>query len=305
MRIEQKRTDYAIGIAATGLAYILWGILPLYWKAFGSISAIEVVTHRIIWSLGFLVIFLLLFEKRKSVVAEIKYVFSRKNQVIGITTAAVLISINWLVYIFAIECDRIVEASLGYYINPLVNILLATLLLKEHLSKVEWIAVAVAGAGVLCLTLYYGSFPWIALVLAFTFGFYGLIKKKIEIGPCIGLTVETLIIAPFALISLYFFNPAQVSFWNKEGYIIMLLIGTGVVTVIPMLLFVTGAKRISFTLVGFLQYIAPTIMLLLGLFVFHESFSVLQFIAFILIWLALLMFSLSRIMMGDKLAKST
>lgn len=292
MKIKQSQNS--MGVLATGLSYLLWGILPIYWKSVGSVPAGEVLAHRIIWSLVFMLLILLLLGKLKMVATEMKYVFTHKKQAMSMILASVLISINWLVFIFAVESNQVVEASLGYYINPLLNVFLATFFLKERLNKAEWVSVAIAAGGVLCLTLYYGTFPWAALTLAATFGFYGLIKKKVSIGAWTGLTIETLIMTPFALIFLFFFDHSSVSLWERDVSIILLLMGAGVVTAIPLLLFAAGAKRISFTLLGFLQYIAPTIMLLLGLFLFHEPFSTPQLLAFMLIWLALLIFSFSR-----------
>ncbi|MBN3523326.1 EamA family transporter RarD [Paenibacillus apiarius] len=289
-----KQGEYSMGVLATGLSYLLWGVLPIYWKSVGSVPAGEVLAHRIIWSLVFMLLILLLLGKLKTVTAEMKYVFTHKKQAISMILASVLISVNWLVFIFAVESDRVVEASLGYYINPLLNVFLATFFLKERLNKAEWISVAIAAGGVLCLTIYYGSIPWAALTLAATFGFYGLIKKKVAIGAWTGLTIETLIMTPFALVFLLFFDHSSVSLWDRDISVILLLMGAGVVTAIPLLLFAAGAKRISFTLVGFLQYIAPTIMLLLGLFLFHEPFSLPQLLAFLLIWIALLIFTFSR-----------
>lgn len=226
-----------------------------------------------------------------------------KKQAAGVIIASVLISINWLIYIFAVESNHVVEASLGYYINPLFNVFLATFFLKERLNKAEWLSVAIAAAGVLWLTVYYGSFPWAALTLAATFGVYGLIKKKIPVGAWTGLTLETFIMASFALIFLFFFNSGAVPLAEEQLSTVLLLMGAGVVTAVPLLLFAAGTKRISFTLVGFLQYIAPTIMLLLGLFVFHEPFDASQLFAFSLIWVALIIFSWSR--SRDMLARRT
>ncbi|WP_028546615.1 EamA family transporter RarD [Paenibacillus taiwanensis] len=289
-----KQSPYAMGVLATGLSYLLWGVLPIYWKSIGAVPAEEVLAHRIIWSLVFMVVVLLAAGKFKGVMTEIKAVFTNKRQASSMILAAILISVNWLVFIFAVKSDHVLEASMGYYINPLLNVFLATLFLKERLNKVEWASVVIAGTGVLCLTVYYGKFPWAALILATTFSFYGLIKKKVKVSVWTGLTIETLIIAPFALIYLLFFDRSGVSMWDQDMTTIILLIGTGIVTAIPLLLFAAGAQRISFTLVGFLQYMAPTIMLLLGLFLFHEPFSQAQLFAFILIWLALLLFSVSR-----------
>lgn len=303
LTVEQKQSQYVMGVLAAGLSYLIWGFLPLYWKAVGTVPAGEVLAHRIIWSLVFMIFLLLLLGKWKVVAAEIKAICRHKKQAAGVIIASVLISINWLIYIFAVESNHVVEASLGYYINPLFNVFLATFFLKERLNKAEWLSVAIAAAGVLWLTVYYGSFPWAALTLAATFGVYGLIKKKIPVGAWTGLTLETFIMAPFALIFLFFFNSGAVPLAEEQLSTVLLLMGAGVVTAVPLLLFAAGTKRISFTLVGFLQYIAPTIMLLLGLFVFHEPFDASQLFAFSLIWVALIIFSWSR--SRDMLARRT
>lgn len=302
--MKQSQSNYTAGIVAAGVSYIIWGILPIYWKLLGTVSAVEVLAHRVIWSLAFMILILILLGKWKSTATEIKQLFTHKRQAISIFAASIAISINWLVYIFAVENAHVVEVSLGYFIGPLLNIFLATVFLHERLKKVEWVAVAIAATGVMYLTVCSGSFPWVALMLAITFSCYGLIKKKVDIVPWTGITLETFIITPFALAFLCFFHSGSSSFWERDGSIILLLMGAGVVTVIPLLLFATGAKRVSFTLMGFLQYIAPTIILLLGLFAFGESFTVPQFLAFSLIWIALIVFSISKIMGISNISKS-
>lgn len=292
--MKLKQNQYSVGVLAAGLAYLIWGILPIYWKLVKSVPAEEVLAHRIIWSLAFMILVLLAMGKHKMVASEIKHVFTHKKQAFSIILASVLISANWLVFIFSVASDHVIEASLGYYINPLLNVFLATFFLKERLNKAEWVSVTIAAGGVLCMTLYYGNFPWAALTLAATFSFYGLIKKKVAVSAWTGLTIETLIMTPFALLFLIFFDQNTVSLWDRDISTVLLLMGAGVVTAIPLLLFAAGAKRISFTLVGFLQYAAPTIMLMLGLFVFHEPFSLPQLLSFVLIWIALIIFSCSR-----------
>jgi len=292
--MKLKQSQYSMGVLAAGSAYLIWGILPIYWKLVGSVPAEEVLAHRIIWSLVFMILVLSMIGKLKMVASEIKHVFTHKKQAMSIILASVLISANWLVFIFSVASDHVIEASLGYYINPLLNVFLATFFLKERLSKAEWVSVSIAAGGVFCMTLYYGSFPWAALTLAATFSFYGLIKKKVSVSAWTGLKIETLIMTPFALLFLLFFDQSTVSLWDRGISIVLLLMGAGVITAIPLLLFTAGAKRISFTLVGFLQYVAPTIMLILGVFLFHEPFSLPQLLSFILIWIALIIFSLSR-----------
>ncbi|MDQ0300034.1 chloramphenicol-sensitive protein RarD [Salibacterium salarium] len=282
------------GVLAAMLAYVSWGFLPLYWKLVGDVPAAEVLAHRIVWSLVFMIVALFLMRKLKGVWGEIKQTFSSRKSGIAISLAAILISINWFIFIFAVNSDRVIEASLGYYINPLINVVLATIFLKEKLSKSEGLAFLLAVAGVVTLTVYYGYLPWAALGLALSFGFYGLIKKTAAVGAWAGLTIETLLMTPFALLFLFFIREGNSAVFHYGTNTTLFLLGAGAATAIPLLLFAAGAKRISFSLMGFLQYFAPTIMLILGVFLFQEPFSQQQFIAFVIVWTGLLIFTISR-----------
>lgn len=287
MKNEQQR----VGVLAVLSAYLIWGVLPLYWKLVAHVPSAEVLAHRFIWSFVFMVVMLFLIRRFRAVAVDIWQAFSNFRSAAGILLAAVLICSNWYVFIVIVNSDRVVEASLGYYINPLVNVVLATIFLKERLSRWELVSFCLATAGVLTLTLHYGRVPWAAIFLALTFGFYGLIKKTVSVGAWAGLTIETLLITPLALLFLLIEGGA---FTTEGTSTALLLMGAGAATAVPLLLFAAGTKRISFALVGFLQYIAPTIMLVLGVFLFHEPFSYVQLLSFVLIWIGLIIFTVSR-----------
>ncbi len=282
------------GVIAATSAYLIWGFLPLYWKLVEEVPAGEVLAHRIIWSLVLITAVLAAIGWFPGVWKEIRHAFSTRKSALGITAAAFVISCNWFIFVFAVNSDRVIEVSLGYYINPLINVLLATVFLKERLSKVEKSAFLLAAAGVILLTFHYGYVPWAALALALSFGLYGLIKKTVTVGAWAGLMIETLLMAPFALLFLFFFRGESGGIFHYGWEIGFLLVGTGAATALPLLLFATGAKRITFSLLGFLQYIAPTIMLVLGVFLFQEPFSTGQLISFLIVWTGLVLFTYSR-----------
>jgi len=285
-----ENKEEKVGIIYITAAYILWGFLPIYWKLIDHVPADEILAHRIVWSFILMICIVLSLRKWPPFVQECKRIFNNKKQLLIITSASIVISLNWLTYIWAVNSDYVIQTSLGYYINPLVSILLGMLVLKETLTKRQWFSFAIAGIGVLYLTFSFGVFPWVSLVLAFTFGLYGLLKKMVDISAMFGLTIETMIVTPIAAIYLLAF-PAQTisvnSFSSGTG---VLLIGAGVATAIPLLLFASGAKHIPLAMIGFLQYIVPTIMLVLGVFLFKETFSTAHFIAFALIWIALIIY---------------
>jgi len=270
----------------TAASYILWGSLPLYWKALGGVSAEVVLAHRILWALV-VVTAMVLFLKLGS---EVRSVFSDARKTIRMVGAAMLISFNWWLYIWAINTGHVVETALGYYINPLVSVLLGIFFLKERLSRAQIMAFGLAALGVVVMALGVGRVPYIALGLALSFGFYGLLKKQAPVSALSSLQLETLFSLPLALILLVpaagFFGSADPS-WIQ----IMLLILAGPVTALPLWLFGTGARLIPMARIGFLQYISPTINLGLGLWIFHESFGPWQAGAFACIWAALVIYS--------------
>ncbi|KHF38798.1 EamA family transporter RarD [Halalkalibacter okhensis] len=298
------KSEHQIGVFAAIFAYLIWGILPLYWKLLEPVSAGEVLAHRIVWSLVFMILILAFKKQLRSSWKEFIYIFTHIRSAVAIILASCFITLNWFVFIWAVNSDRVVEASLGYYINPLINVLLAMVFLKERFTRWQGISIGLAFIGVAVMTIFYGVIPWAALILAVSFGLYGLIKKMVKTGAMIGLTIETLLMAPFALLFLTWFYKQpenSSSFGSVHAETTWLLMGAGAVTAIPLLLFAIGAKRISFSLIGFLQYMAPTIMLLIGVFLYNEPFSRIQLTAFIFIWVGLFIFSTSKTTVFKKL----
>lgn len=279
-------------------AYIIWGILPLYWKLVGNVGSIDILFYRIIWSLLFMLICLTISKKLPSFINEVKILLENRKQVLAIIIAAIFISLNWGIYIYTVSIGEVQQASLGYYINPLLNVLAGTLYLKEPLSKQATLASLFALAGVVLLTIQTGVFPFNSIFLAASFCIYGLAKKQLDLSAATSITLETLIIAPFALIYLFFISDP--GFMNYPLTTNLLLIGAGIVTAIPLLLFANAVKKLSYITVGFLQYINPTIMLLMAIFLFHEPYALPQFIAFSFIWLGILIFIIGNLIEARK-----
>ena len=260
----------ALGIIYTMGAYILWGILPIYWKLIDEVPALEILTHRVIWSFVF-VLLIVVILKRKILKNFFQVQMSQKKTWLGLFLASLFISINWFTYIYAVNTNHIVEASLGYYINPLIAVLLGVFVLREKVNKMQTISFIIAGIGVLYMTISVGKIPWISLILAISFGFYGLSKKLIKVDSILGLLLETLFIFPFALLFLAYLGVNnQQSFSTGSLTTDLFLIGSGIATAIPLLWFGIGAQKIPLYLVGFLQYISPTISLILGVVMYGE-----------------------------------
>jgi chloramphenicol-sensitive protein RarD len=271
-------------------AYTIWGLFPLYWKQVEFVPAEQIIAHRIVWS--FLVLLPVLAWsawRRTRVAGE----FGVSTASIGVyTIAAVLIAVNWFTYVWAVNHDFVVETSLGYFITPLVNVLLGVVVLREALRAWQWAAVALAGAGVAYLTAVYGSVPWIALALAVSFGTYGLVKKKAPMPPLSGLTLETgLLFAPAVAFLVAVELRATGAFGHAGTTPTLLLAGAGVVTTVPLLMFATAVRHVPLSIIGLLQFIAPTIQFFLGVFVYREPFSRSQLIGFGLVWAALAVFA--------------
>jgi chloramphenicol-sensitive protein RarD len=288
------------GIFYAAGSYILWGLLPVFWKALQGVPALEILAHRIVWSL--LVVLLLLVYHRQW--HWLGAVFQNKRIVLTFMTSALLLTLNWFIYIWAVNADYIVEASLGYFINPLVNVLLGVLFLKERLRFWQGVAIAVALSGVVYLTVSYGTLPWIALTLAASFGGYGLLRKTASLNSLEGLTLETLLLffpALAYLCCLTWLGTAR--FGHAGATTTMLLVLAGLATAVPLLLFAAGARRITLTSLGILQYIAPTLQFLLGVFVYNETLSLPRLIGFCLIWLALFLYSLEGLLQGNRASR--
>jgi chloramphenicol-sensitive protein RarD len=275
------------GVLYAVLAYTAWGLLPVYWKFFGQIPAFEVLSHRILWSMVFL-IGLLVGQRRSS---EFWQVWRFKRKVSFLLVTALLLTFNWGLYIYGVNTQRVVETSLGYFINPLANVLLGFAVLKERLHWGQQFAVLLASLGVVNFVWQLGTVPWIALGLAFSFAFYGLVRKLVPVSPMVGLAVETLLATPVALAFIGYETATGTGHFSANLWLTLLLIGAGIVTSFPLLWFNNAAKRLRLSTLGFFQYIAPTLQLMLGIFLYHESFSRTHAVTFGLIWLALLTYS--------------
>lgn len=268
-------------------AYITWGLFPIYWKWLHNVPALQLISHRVLWS--FLLLFVVILVSRQWSVFRAAALRPRVVRIYLV--AAVLIGINWLVYIWAVNAGFIVEVSLGYYINPLLNVCMGVLFLRERLRTLQWVPLGLATVGVLYLTFAYGSLPWIALTLAFSFGLYGLVKKTAPLGSLYGLTLETgLLFLPALLFLLYSEMTRQGAFLHSGAVSDVLMMGAGLMTTVPLLMFASAARRIPLSLVGILQYIAPTLQFLLGVLVYGEPFTHTQFIGFGIVWAALILF---------------
>ena len=268
-------------------AYIIWGLLPLYWKLVEKAGAYEILAHRGIWSLLICISLLALRKQLKSA-----YVMVRSSRTLSLLfLASGLLTINWGVYIWSVTVNRVVEAALGYYITPLINVTFGVLLLREKLRPAQWIAVALAAAGVVILTLGYGSLPWIALVLAISWGSYSLIKKSLNLGALETLSLETLFAFLPNLVFLFIIQGNGSAEFGSTWSISLLLFGAGAATVIPLLLFNGSTTRLPLSTVGLLQYITPTIMFFIGIFINNEDISKTKVIGFAFIWLALAVLS--------------
>lgn len=269
------------GIAVVTGAFFIWGLFPLYFKPLAGVPALELVSHRIVWSAVFVVAWLLWRRELPEVVTVLRD--WRKAR--WLAASAVLICVNWLVYVWAVTHGRVVEVSLGYFINPLFNVALGIAVFRERLSRPQWLAVSLAVAGVLYLSIASGRAPWIALWLAATFAGYGLVRKAAPVGAVIGLAVETLLVAPLAagwLLWLAINGTASLGAgaWHVDA----LLVASGIVTALPLAMFAGGARVIPFSLSGVIQYLAPTMVFLLGVLAFGEAFTLNQAVGFALIW---------------------
>ncbi|MEM8637991.1 MAG: EamA family transporter RarD [Cyanobacteria bacterium P01_G01_bin.54] len=278
-----------IGIFYALLAYGSWGLLPIYWKLFGDVPAVEVLSHRMIWSLVFL-LGLLVGQQRWG---EFRAALGSPPRLRILLLTATLIACNWGIYIYGVNSDRVVETSLGYYINPLVTVLLGTVILRERLNRVQWVAVGLATVGVLHFIWNLGQVPWIALGLALSFAFYGLLRKVTAVAPMVGLAVETGAIAPVLLVLVGYWQVQGVGQFGSTLPLTLAFMGAGIVTSMPLLWFNNAAQRLPLSALGFLQYIAPSLALLLGVFLYQEPFTHTHAVTFGCIWLALGLYSVN------------
>lgn len=276
------------GLFYAALAYTAWGLLPVFFKHLIQVNAFEIVMHRMVWSLVFLLCVLAVLKRW----AWLRGVASQPRVLLAFAASALLLSVNWSVYVWAVQNAHMVDASLGYFILPLVNVALGFAFLNERPRPGQWLAVAVAAAGVLWLTVQAGRLPWVALVLAVTFGIYGLLRKLAKLGALEGLTLETLLLWPMAVGMLAWWA------WHGQGALVQgdpatlgWLLLAGPLTAIPLLLFAAGARRIPMATLGILQYISPSLQMLLGVWLYGEAFEPARAIGFYLIWMALVLYS--------------
>lgn len=284
--IHDRRLGYAAGLAAYGL----WGVIPAYFKLLQSIAPDAIVAHRVAWSLPLLLLALLLF-KRMRMVGE---VLRSPKLVLALTASALLIGVNWLLYVYAINSGHILAGSLGYYLNPLANILLGRFLLHERLEKRQWLAVGIAGTGVAVLAAGALTTLWISLSLCFSFAIYGVIRKLVPVDSLTGLSVETLLLYPFAIGWLWWAGP-PLGALAADPALLALLAGLGFVSTVPLLLFTEAARRLPYSTVGMLQFIAPTLQFLLAVLFFGENLTDAHLIAFAAIWAALALYASSLV----------
>jgi chloramphenicol-sensitive protein RarD len=285
----ENREKASLGYILALQAFVAWGLLPVYWKLLKHVPAVEILAHRILWSALFTLLFL--WWKGKFNLRPL--LFSRPKMAI-LVTAAILVGGNWGIYIYAVNANHIVEASLGYYINPLVSVMLGVLVLKERLDNFQKIALVLALSAVIYLTIDYGRFPWIAIYLAFSFGIYGLLKKMSNFEAMPALAVETIVLTPFALLLIgHGVGTGTGAFPSSSWLTNGLLMLTGVATTLPLYWFAQAAQRIPLSSVGFMQYLSPTLSLILGVGVYGEPFHTQHVIAFGIIWIALAFYTIS------------
>jgi chloramphenicol-sensitive protein RarD len=278
-----------LGVVYASSAFLIWGISPIYWKAMRVVPALEIILHRIVWSFILLLPLIIILRRWQEFIDALK----NYRTLLILLSTAMIVGGNWLLYIWAVNNDYLLQASLGYYINPLVNVVLGMVFLKERLRLLQIVAVMLATAGVIYLTVYFGAFPWIALTLAVTFGFYGLIRKVAPVGSLVGLTVETLLLSIPALVYIFYLDSqGQGTIFRVSLKLDLLLMGCAPVTAIPLLLFTLGARRLYLSTMGLLQYIAPSCIFILAVFLFREPFAMAQAVTFILIWTALAIYSM-------------
>ena len=284
--------DTRRGLLFGTAAYALWGLFPLYWPLLEPAGAVEILAHRIVWSALTMAVLVLVLGRTPAVLTA----FRDRRSLQLLTVAAVVISVNWATYIYGVNNDRVVEAALGYFINPLVTVMMGVLVLGERLRRLQWIALGIASFAVVVLTIDYGRPPWVALVLAFSFGTYGLAKKQAGVGPIESLTIETLVLAPIALSYVVWLVATGASNFGSHGTGHSLLFTTtGIVTAIPLMFFGAAAIRVPLVALGLLQYLAPIIQFALGVLLFREDMPVGRWIGFGLVWVALVIFTVETI----------
>lgn len=278
------------------ICYISWGLFPIYFKLLTAVAAYELLSIRIIFSFLFMAILVIVLKKKDILKEDFNRLMRNKRMLLFVIAASFLITINWLTYIIAVNTNHILEASFGYYLNPIVTIILAVVFLKERLNKVQIVACIFVACSLIYLFISLGSLPWISLLLAFSFGIYGLCKKKIELSVVASLLIETAIVTPFALIYMFYTGvEGKLTFTTVDLLSITLLVLSGVVTAVPLMLFANAAINIPLYILGILQYMPPTIQFLIGIFVYNEPLNTSRLISFLIIWTAVLIFCYSTL----------
>jgi len=290
------------GIAYALGAYVIWGLFPIYWKWLRDVPAVQLVSHRVVWSCVILCAVILLARDWANFAA-----LARAPRVVGVyVIAALLIAANWLVFIWAVTAGYVIESSLGYFIVPLVNVLLGVMFLHERLRPWQWLSLGLAATGLLYLSFVYGKVPWIGLAIGFSFGTYGLVKKTAPLGSLHGLTLETgILLLPALGYLLYCDARGDGAFLHGGALRDLLLVGAGVVTTGPLLLFASAAKRVALSQMGFMQYISPILQFLLGILVYKEPFSWTQSVGYFIVWTALMIFAIEGVLSYRTRAEAT
>lgn len=279
--------------------YLIWGVLPLYWNLLARAEANEILAHRIIWSFVFMVVVLMVTKRWQSFKEDCRALWQDKKRAAILLLAAFTISLNWLTYIWAVNHGHVIDTSIGYYINPLMSVLFGIVFFRERISGLKKISLLLAAIGIVLMTYQLGKLPWVAVALAVSFSVYGALKKQLHLNPFSSITLETLLMVPFAVpyIGILMMSPAN-HFSLATPDLALYLMGTGVVTAVPLVLFSYGANLLPLNVLGFFQYISPTIGLLLGIFFFHETFGMAQISALGFVWVAIVLFTVAESLRG-------
>ena len=287
------------GMMAALSTYLIWGVLPLYWNLLARAEANEILAHRIIWSFIFMVVVLMVTKRWQSFKEDCRALWQDKKRGAILLLAAFTISLNWLTYIWAVNHGHVIDTSIGYYINPLMSVLFGIVFFRERISGLKKISLLLAAIGIVLMTYQLGKLPWVAVVLAVSFSVYGALKKQLHLNPFSSITLETLLMVPFAVpyIGMLMMSPAN-HFSLATPDLALYLMGTGVVTAVPLVLFSYGANLLPLNVLGFFQYISPTIGLLLGIFFFHETFGMAQISALGFVWAAIVLFTVAESLRG-------
>lgn len=287
------------GMMAALSTYLIWGVLPLYWNLLARAEANEILAHRIIWSFVFMVVVLMVTKRWQSFKEDCRALWQDKKRGAILLLAAFTISLNWLTYIWAVNHGHVIDTSIGYYINPLMSVLFGIVFFCERISGLKKISLLLAAIGIVLMTYQLGKLPWVAVVLAVSFSVYGALKKQLHLNPFSSITLETLLMVPFAVpyIGMLMMSPAN-HFSLATPDLALYLMGTGVVTAVPLVLFSYGANLLPLNVLGFFQYISPTIGLLLGIFFFHETFGMAQISALGFVWAAIVLFTVAESLRG-------